>query len=212
MGTQKSGIKQRILCAALALFAERGFTETTMREIGEAAGIRAQSLYTHFNSKACILEHLLEDYKQYASNMKPSEESWGHLNKNAVAEDVIACLTLYFPKDAEHYLKTIVMLFQEQCRNETIRVFMTKDFIIWHEHYITNILTRLVSVGALTRDIDIAFWANLHASLNYASMARFVLEISEAQPDFKGKRMEEMKRTMYETIFRLYGTKDTAAE
>ena len=207
MGTQISGAKQRIICAALVLFAKHGFTETTMREIGDAAGIRAQSLYTHFNSKACILEHLLEDYKQYASKMKPSEESWSRLTKDATAEDMMPCLTLYFPKEAEYYLKMIVMLFQEQCRNETIRTFMTKDLILWHEHYITNILRRLVAVGALAKDIDVAFWANLHASLNYASMARFVLGISEAQPDFKGKRMEEMKRTMYETIFKLHGTK-----
>ena len=207
MGIQDSSTKQRIIRAALDLFAERGFTETTMREIGEAAGMRAQSLYTHFNSKACILAHLLEDYKRYASDMKPSEESWNRLTRDATAEDAMACLTLYFSKEAGYYLKMIVMLFQEQCRNETIRVFMAKDLILWHEHYITNILRRLVSVGALTKDIDIAFWANLHANLNYASMARFVLGISEAEPDFKGRRMEEMKRTMYETIFALHGTK-----
>ena len=212
MDKQNSSAKQRIICAALNLFAERGFTETTMREIGDAAGIRAQSLYTHFNSKACLLEHLLEDYKQYASNMKPSEESWSRLTKDATVEDVMACLTLYFQKEAGYYLKMIVMLFQEQCRNETIRAFMTKDLILWHEHYITNILRRLVSVGALTRDVDIAFWATLHANLNYASMARFVLGISEAQPDFKGKRMEEIKRTMYETIFKLHGTKERTAK
>jgi len=212
MRAQYSGTKQRIIGVALDLFAERGFTETTMREIGEAAGIRAQSLYTHFNSKACILEHLLEDYKQYASNLKPTAESWNRLNKDATAEDVMACLTLYFPKEAGRYLKMIVILFQEQCRNETVRTFMTKDLILWHEHYITNILCRLVSVGALTKDIDIAFWATLHANLNYASMARFVLGISEAEPDFRGKRMEEMKRIMYETIFKLHGTKRQTAK
>ena len=99
----------------------------------------------------------------------------------------------------------IVVLFQEQCRNEAVREFMAKDLISWQERYISSIFRRLIETGALSRDIDVAFWAKMHANLNYASMARYVLGIGEMHPKFEGKSIEEMIRTMYDVIFRLYG-------
>jgi len=208
MFPKESRAKQKIIATALTLFSEKGFTETTMREIAATIGVRAPSLYTHFESKFSILEHLLDDYKHYASNMKPPESCWVRLTKDATPDDVMSCLTLHFPKpETEYYLKMVVMLFQEQCRNEVVREFMTKDLILWHEQYITTILRHLVNVGALHRDIDIDFWAKIHASLNYALMARYVLGIGEAESEFKGKGIVEMKRTMYDTIFKLHSTK-----
>jgi len=206
MSEAKLGAKERIVREALNLFAKKGFTETSVREIAEAVGIRASSLYSHFESKASILDYLLDDYKQYVNSQRPLARCWKRLTQNATAEDIMACLTLYFPEgEADYYRKMVVMLFQEQCRNETVREFMTKDMILWYEKYITDILNRLVEVGALCPSMDIAFWASLYANINYSSMARYVLGIGEEEPDFKGKRMEDMKRTLYETIFRLHG-------
>jgi len=208
MCQKKMSAKQKITCAALELFSQKGFTETSVREIAEAVGIRPSSLYTHFKSKASILEHLLDDYKQrYASKLVASETSWARLTKDATTDDILACFTIHFPKESTaHYLKMIVMLFQEQCRNESVQSFMTKDLMFWHEEYVTAILCRLVEVGALDPEIDIDFWAKLHANINYASMARYVLGIGESTPAFKGKGIGDMKRALYDTIFQLHGT------
>ena len=191
--------KEKIIHTALNLFAQKGFTETSVREIAKIVGINASSLYNHFESKFAILDHLLNDYKKYASNLSPAKESWNSLTKNASADDILACMTINFPKGTEeHYLKMVVMLFQEQCRNETVREFMTKDLMLWHERCITNILNRLVEVGALNNNVDIEFWAKLHANVHYASMAQYVLGIEE--------NILEIKREMYDKIFILHGT------
>ncbi|MEW5688238.1 MAG: helix-turn-helix domain-containing protein [Pseudomonadota bacterium] len=54
--------RDRILDAALDLFATLGFDGTSMRQIAAAVGMRASSLYNHFDSKAAILGALIDAY------------------------------------------------------------------------------------------------------------------------------------------------------
>jgi AcrR family transcriptional regulator len=51
----------RILEAAARLFSERGYHGTSMRDIGEAAGIRAASLYAHIQAKEDLLSAIVEE-------------------------------------------------------------------------------------------------------------------------------------------------------
>jgi AcrR family transcriptional regulator len=57
----RSGTRKRILDAALALFAEKGYEATSMREIAEQLGITKPALYYHFDSKEDIVRSLLAD-------------------------------------------------------------------------------------------------------------------------------------------------------
>jgi AcrR family transcriptional regulator len=54
------GRKQRILAAAAALGARRGFHAISMADIGAEAGIVGSGIYRHFGSKAAILAALLD--------------------------------------------------------------------------------------------------------------------------------------------------------
>ena len=54
--------RDRILDAALELFAARGYAGASMRQIAAAAGMRASSLYNHFEGKAAILAALIDAY------------------------------------------------------------------------------------------------------------------------------------------------------
>lgn len=53
-----SSTESRIVEAATALFYEKGYHATTMREIAAAVGIKAGSLYNHFASKQEILHRI----------------------------------------------------------------------------------------------------------------------------------------------------------
>jgi AcrR family transcriptional regulator len=52
------GTRGRILEAALRLFAETGYAETSIRGIAAASGVQSASLYAHFPSKEHILAEL----------------------------------------------------------------------------------------------------------------------------------------------------------
>ncbi len=54
--------KEEIVRIAGELFAARGYVSTTVREIGERAGILSGSLYHHFESKEAIADHILTGY------------------------------------------------------------------------------------------------------------------------------------------------------
>jgi AcrR family transcriptional regulator len=51
-----------ILKIACSLFARKGFEATSIREIGDAAGILSGSLYHHFNTKEDMLHEIIKDY------------------------------------------------------------------------------------------------------------------------------------------------------
>ncbi|WP_162515265.1 TetR/AcrR family transcriptional regulator [Paenibacillus pinistramenti] len=51
----------RIKQAALKLFALKGYEGTTMREIGEEAGMKAASIYNHFESKESLFLLLVRE-------------------------------------------------------------------------------------------------------------------------------------------------------
>jgi TetR/AcrR family transcriptional regulator, cholesterol catabolism regulator len=69
MGT-KQGTKQgrpserreALVQIAAELFADQGYRATTVRHIGDAAGVLSGSLYHHFDSKETILDELLSSY------------------------------------------------------------------------------------------------------------------------------------------------------
>jgi AcrR family transcriptional regulator len=54
----RNNVKERIVRAAADLFMERGFSGTTVREIGERAGVGQSSLYHHAHSKGQLLAEL----------------------------------------------------------------------------------------------------------------------------------------------------------
>lgn len=51
---------ERILSAALKLFAERGFAATSVRQIAAAVGVTDAALYSHFASKQDLFDRLVE--------------------------------------------------------------------------------------------------------------------------------------------------------
>jgi AcrR family transcriptional regulator len=55
--------RQELLRIAGRLFAERGFKNTTVRDIADAAGILSGSLYHHFDSKETMVDELLRTFQ-----------------------------------------------------------------------------------------------------------------------------------------------------
>ena len=61
MQRQKDEVRQRILAAALKLFAQRGYQQTTMARIATAADIATGNLYRYFESKEDLFAAVMPD-------------------------------------------------------------------------------------------------------------------------------------------------------
>ena len=86
-----------ILKAAARLFCDKGYAASTLRDIAAAAGMKAGSLYYHFNSKEEMLDAILDQgvreiYDGVAAVIQADTESGDHRSKIAAA--VHAHLTL----------------------------------------------------------------------------------------------------------------------
>jgi AcrR family transcriptional regulator len=55
--------RDELLAIAARLFAEKGFKNTTVRDIADAAGILSGSLYHHFDSKESMVDEILSTFQ-----------------------------------------------------------------------------------------------------------------------------------------------------
>ncbi|HEX5861305.1 MAG TPA: TetR/AcrR family transcriptional regulator [Nocardioides sp.] len=56
--------RSELLEIAAGLFAEKGFKNTTVRDIADAAGILSGSLYHHFDSKEAMVDEILSTFQE----------------------------------------------------------------------------------------------------------------------------------------------------
>lgn len=67
MGTstrKKSAKKELIIKTAAAMFREKGYPSSSMRDLAEKIGMEAASLYNHIQSKSQILEEIIMDVSE----------------------------------------------------------------------------------------------------------------------------------------------------
>ena len=73
---KKASKKELILLKAAAMFREKGFAATSMRDLAETVGIEAASLYNHIRSKNEMLEAICFDVaNRFNTNMDILEAS-----------------------------------------------------------------------------------------------------------------------------------------
>ena len=59
--------KDKILQVSIYLFAEKGYGNVSVREIAKEVGVKASSLYKHYESKNDILESIFQLFRESLS-------------------------------------------------------------------------------------------------------------------------------------------------
>jgi AcrR family transcriptional regulator len=143
--------REELLAIAARLFAERGYTFTTVRDIADAAGILSGSLYHHFDSKEAMVDELLDTFqtdlwKKYgeieASDLSPRAKLEAVVRASFDAIDNHHSEVAIFQNDAA-YLVTIDRFAYLEERNERFRR-------LW-----TGLLEDAVAAGELRSDLDV---------------------------------------------------------
>jgi len=196
--------KQKILTCAVDLFAEKGYTETTVRELAEAAGLRGGSIYNHFPSKSAILEYILEDYSLINTDIFADRDIWGILRENPNSDGVLTCLQLYFPPGRqEYYIKVLCVLLQEQLRNPIVRAYMGNEYILRAESNTNVIVNALKELKVIRGDADPDYWMKIVSSLFYTFASRMMLGIGDSEPGFAGRGMIDMLRQTFDYLIEI---------
>src|SRR4051794_16249236 len=143
--------RAELLDIAAKLFAERGFKNTTVRDIADAAGILSGSLYHHFDSKEAMVDELLDSlqtalWQEYdaieASDRTPKEKLEAVVRASFDAIDRNHSEVAIFQTDAAH-LAGFERFDYLQERNVRFRD-------LW-----TSLLREGVAAGELRADLDV---------------------------------------------------------
>ena len=173
--------KLRIRDAASELFFERGYQATTMREIATAAGVRAGSLYNHYDNKEDLLLSIASE----------TMEEMIDGGRAAVAEHDDATAKLYAflgfhiaytgeRKFQARVADDFLHILSPQARRSVVR--LRDDY----EAILRAILTQgarqsgwlvddiaLIAFGIVTMSTDIRLWFRPDGRLNLGDITRF---------------------------------------
>ena len=200
---EKTSTKQKILESAIDLFAMKGYTETTIRELAAVVGVKEASIYNHFPSKNAILEYILEEYKQQITTVFFDQGGLAGLKENPTADGILSCMMLVFPEDkVDYYMKELWVILQEQHRNPVVRKFMSEEFILSTEQVLEAIIGKLKEFNILRPDTDPDFWVKAHSSLIYAFASRLLLGIGDSSPGFSGMGMIDLLKNLYDIMLK----------
>ena len=200
---EKISTKQKILYSAIDLFAMKGYTETTIRELAAVVGVKEASIYNHFPSKNAILECILKEYEQQVAVAFIDYDKIHALGENPTTDGILSCMRLSFPEGkVEYYLKKLYVILQEQYRNPVVRKFMSEQFILSTERVLGVIIDELKETNVLRPDMDPDFWVKTHSSLIYAFASRLLLGIGDSSPGFSGMGMVELIRNLYDIMLK----------
>lgn len=170
--------KERIIRTAINLFSEKGYTETTVKEIGRGSGIKAASIYNHFESKKEILECILDEYSEYTRENVLSYEMISEKSKTEDPKKLLQSMFYrYEPENASKYSNILKIILHEHLRNEDIEDFFTKHFIIESENRLDFLLIKLIENNRIN-PVNHKYYAKilnsitLSMSLEYAHYAK----------------------------------------
>ena len=199
---KKITTKQKILECAIDLFAMKGYTETTIRELATAVGVKEASIYNHFPSKSAIMEYILEEYSLLTRPAFEPEQLL-MLKENPSADGILSCMQLVFEEGKEKYhLMQLYVILQEQHRNPMVGKFLSEHFILGNEQVVKAIINALKDFGVLRPDTDPDYWAKIHTSLLYTFASRLKLGIGDSSPGFSGMGMADMLWKTYDLMLK----------
>lgn len=148
--------RELILDAAIDLFSEKGFTESSIRLIANAASVRESTIYHYFPSKQNLLDEIISEYiKLVQINLLRETNTLNHI---PTTEEIADILCFDFPVEyREKAIKMLQIIWQEQFRNEKVQIFFKEMIFLgfnepfqllinnWSQYYDIKINTNTLS-------------------------------------------------------------------
>jgi len=185
--------KQRIMTEALSLFAVKGFEAVSVADVASAVGIKAPSLYKHYDSKQAIFDAILTEmetrYEQQAASMqlngKDADEDkdyYADMSEERLIE-IGQDLFLFFLHD-EYTSRFRKMLAIEKYNNPVLAALNVKRYIDDSLSYQGMLLGMLSEAGLLLPE-------NPHVmALHFYSPIFLLLDLCDCCPEREAEALQ----------------------
>lgn len=193
--------RERILDAALEIFARDGYSGTNIRDIAESVGIVKSALYRHFESKEEIWKAVQDRMIAYYDERFGSVDKLPFLPKNT---EELYDLTLRMVDFTIHDRKVILMrriLLTEQFRDERARLLADKYFLYDTEAIFTRVFREMMENGSIRKD-DPAILA-----FSFSAPITVLVHFCDREPEMADEALDRVQRFVKHFI-RDYGAGD----
>ena len=150
---QERSTKEKIMLASIDLFAEKGYKEISVREIAKAVGIKASSLYKHYENKEDILESIFAMFQEKMGQTAfPQEELKGYVNSVSPETYFYESFEL-FKKImwAPVFVKIARIITIEHRRSQSVRKFFLEELIEKPAQMLRDVLDIMTENGSIGR-------------------------------------------------------------
>ena len=192
--------KERILYAALDLFAKKGYDGVGVDLIAENAGLKGPSLYRHYKGKEDIFNSLIDlvafHYEEgFGLKNKPGEfpESMNELIENAMGR-------IQFTIHDDIVQKTRRILAMEQFRSKRMAELTSRYHLENLQQMYTEIFAGLMEKGILKK-----YNPELLA-LEFVSPVSLLIHMYDRQPEREEEVLDKIRKH-FEHFAKVYGEK-----
>ena len=144
--------REKILEAALSLFAEKGYNGTSVGQITKSVGIKAPSLYKHFKGKEDILNTLIDMAESRYELNFGSEKNIGQIPGSAEEFVQVTMEKIRFTMCDPMIRKVRMFLVQEQFRSEKFAEVTTRHQVDGIQTMYRKIIEGMMETGLARQD------------------------------------------------------------
>jgi len=180
--------KERILYAALDLFAEKGYDGVGVDLIAENAGLKGPSLYRHFKGKEDIFHSLIDlvisHYEEgFGLKNKLGEfpESMEELIENAIGR-------IQFTMHDDIVRKTRRILAMEQFRSKRMAELTSRYHLENLQQMYAGIFSGLMEKGILKKD------DSEYLALEFVAPVSLLIHMYDRQPEREEEVMDKIRK------------------
>lgn len=145
-----SSPKERILEASAELFMRQGFAATSVRQIGEEAGVSQSALYYHIQSKTQLLRALHERFLDDMLRRLRVVESKGGSPSTRLQEMIDVVLSII----ENHQAEVTVYLREQHALPEELRIDIVKQRDLVDDVF-NNVISDGIKTGEFRSDLDV---------------------------------------------------------
>jgi len=153
--------RQGILGRSAALFAEHGYTGTSITMIAEACGVSKALMYHYYSSKDAVLFDLLEDHLQnLVTAVEAAAQSAGGAEEKLFAISA-ALLEAYRGADAEHQVQISSLKLLPPAQQEVLKE-MERKLVVIVSDAIATAIPHAAKKRQLLKPLTMSFFGMLN--------------------------------------------------
>jgi len=169
---REGGTKRKIIETAIMLFSDKSYGKVSTRDIAKIVGIRPASLYSHFESKDDILDHIYKLYEDKLKFVLPDLNNLLTLARVVHPHELLKRSQYYFdPSDQELMDRIILIASVEGRTDEKSAAFIDRNLLGNTGHITRTLLKRMLELGRI-EPLDIDAFVTIVTNFTYSTAIR----------------------------------------